>query len=103
LDWRKIVPKAYWIAVYKSISDPAALAEYGKLAGPALLAAGGTFIVRGVPAKTFEAGLNQRTVVIEFESVEKAVAAYESPAYRTAHNLIEGKVERDVRIVEGVA
>jgi uncharacterized protein (DUF1330 family) len=97
------MPKAYWIAVYKTISDPAALAEYGKLAGPALLAAGGKFVVRGMPSKTFEAGLNQRTVVIEFESVEKAVAAYDSPDYRTAHKLIEGKVERDIRIVEGVA
>jgi len=97
------MPKAYWIAVYKSIPDTTAFAEYGKLAGPALLAAGGTFVVRGLPAKTFEAGLNQRVVVVEFESVEQAVAAYESAAYQVAHKHIEGKVERDIRIVEGVA
>jgi uncharacterized protein (DUF1330 family) len=96
------VAKAYWIVFYKSISDSAALAEYAKLAGPALLAAGGKFVVRGMPSKTFEGGLNQRTVVIEFESVEKAVAAYDSPDYRAAHKHLEGKVERDIRIVEGV-
>jgi uncharacterized protein (DUF1330 family) len=97
------VPKAYWITFYKSVSDPAALAEYAKLAAPAIQAGGGVFRVRGVPAKTYEGGLNQRTVVIEFENLEKALAAYQSPAYQAAFRLLNGKVERDVRMVEGVA
>jgi len=93
--------KGYWIAFYRSVSDPAALAAYAKVAGPAITAGGGRFVVRGAPARTFEAGLNQRCVVIEFDSLEKAIAAYESPEYQAAKKLLEGAVERDVRMVEG--
>ncbi|MGB7542903.1 MAG: DUF1330 domain-containing protein [Burkholderiales bacterium] len=95
--------KAYWIACYRSIKKPEALAEYAKLAGPALKNAGGRFLVRGTPAKTYEAGLNQRTVVIEFDSVAQAIAAHDSPAYQAALKALGNAAERDVRIVEGVA
>ena len=97
------MPKGYWISFYKKISDPAALAEYAKQGGPAIQAAGGRFIVRGMPTQAYEAGLNERTVVIEFDSVDKANAAYQNPAYQAALRLIEGKVDRDVRIIEGVS
>ena len=93
--------KGYWITFYRSVSNPEALAAYGKLAGPAIAAGGGRFLVRGMPAKTFEAGLNQRTVVIEFESLEKAIATFESREYQAAKKLLEGAVERDVRMAEG--
>jgi uncharacterized protein (DUF1330 family) len=43
--------KAYWVATYRSISDPEALAGYAKLAGPAISAAGGRFLARGTAAK----------------------------------------------------
>jgi uncharacterized protein (DUF1330 family) len=94
--------KAYWICFYRSISNPAALAEYAKLAGPAIQNGGGRFLARGTPAKTFEAGKDQRTVVIEFDSVQQATSTYESNAYQTALRAIEGSVERDVRIMEGI-
>ena len=93
--------KAYWIACYRSVNDPQALAEYAKLAGPAIWAAGGRNLVRGMPAKTIEAGMNQRTVVIEFDSVASAIAAYDSPAYQAARKLLGDTVVRDIRIVEG--
>lgn len=93
--------KGYWIALYRSVSNPAALAEYAKLAGPAIEAGGGRFLVRGTPAKTVEAGLNQRTIVIEFDSVEAAIKTYESPAYQAAVKLLQGAAERDVRFVAG--
>jgi uncharacterized protein (DUF1330 family) len=92
--------KAYWISWYKSVSNPAALAEYAKLAVPALDAAGGRTVVRGNSVKTFESGTPGRTVIIEFESVEKAIAAYESPAYQAARKHLEGAVDREIRIVE---
>jgi uncharacterized protein (DUF1330 family) len=95
--------KAYWIATYRSIKDPDGLAAYAKDAGPALQASGGRFIARGMPAKTFELGVMQRVVLIEFDSVEQATAAYNSPAYQAAHKKLEGAVERDIRIVEAVA
>jgi uncharacterized protein (DUF1330 family) len=95
--------KGYWITLYRSVSNPAALAEYGKLAGPAIQAAGGRFVARGTAVQAFEAGIKERSVVIEFDSPAKAIAAYESHAYQKARKLLEGAVERDVRIVEGVS
>ena len=95
------MPKGYWITFYRSVSNPEVLAAYGKLAGPAITAGGGRFVVRGMPAKTYEAGLNQRTVVIEFDSLEKAIATFESEEYQAAKKLLEGAAERDIRMVEG--
>jgi uncharacterized protein (DUF1330 family) len=95
--------KAYWIAFYRSIKNPDALAAYAKLAGPAVQAAGGRFIVRGMPAKIYEQGLNQRVVVIEFDSVAQATAAHDSPGYQEALRVLGDAVEREIRIVEGVA
>ena len=57
--------------------------------------------MRGVPAKTYEAGLNQRTIVIEFDSVATAIAAHDSPAYQAAMKVLNNTAERDIRIVEG--
>jgi uncharacterized protein (DUF1330 family) len=95
--------KGYWICFYRSISNPDALAEYAKLAGPAIQSGGGRFLARGVPSKTYEAGKNQRTVVIEFESVQQASATFESPAYQAACRVLEGAAERDIRVIEGLA
>jgi uncharacterized protein (DUF1330 family) len=95
--------KAYWIAFYKSIKNPDALAAYAKLAPAAIQAQGGKFLVRGTPSKTYELGIEQRVVVIEFPSVQNAIAAHESPAYQEALKVLGNGVERDMRIVEGVA
>ena len=94
--------KAYWIAFYHAVKNPDALAAYAKLAGPAIQAAGGRFIVRGNPAKTYEKGLQQRVVVIEFDSVDKATAAHDSSGYQEALKVLGDAVVRDLRIVEGV-
>ena len=98
------MPKAYWVVQYHKIKNAEKLAAYAKLAGPAILGAGGKFLVRGNPAKVYEKGLNQRTVVTEWESLEKAIAAHESPAYQEALRALgNDAVERDLRIVEGAA
>ena len=108
IDWtgrfgeRTTRRKGYWITLYRSVSNTAALTAYGKAAASAIEAGGGRLIVRGTPAKTYEAGLNQRCVVVEFDSLEKAISTYESPDYQAAKKLLEGSVERDVRMVEGV-
>lgn len=95
--------KAYWIATYRSIKNPDALAAYAKLAGPAIQAGGGRFLVRGMPAKTYELGLDQRVVVAEFDSVAQAIAAHDSAAYQAALKELGNGAERDIRIVEGAA
>src|ERR1700731_4454275 len=94
--------KAYWVATYRSISDPEALAGYAKLAGPAIQAAGGRFLARGNAAKAYEAGLIQRVVIVEFDSVEKAAAAHDSEGYPAALKVLGKGADRDLRIVEGV-
>jgi uncharacterized protein (DUF1330 family) len=93
--------KAYWVVTYRSVTNPDAWRAYAKLAAPALTNAGGTFILRGNPAKTYESGMNERVVLIEFDSLDKAVAAHDTPAYKEAlKTLGTGNVERDIRIVE---
>jgi uncharacterized protein (DUF1330 family) len=94
--------KGYWVVFYRSVSNPAALAEYAKLAGPAIQAGGGRFLSRGVAVESSEAGVKERSVVIEFDSVEKAIATYESPAYQAALRALAGGAERDVRFLAGI-
>lgn len=95
------MPKAYWVVCYRSIKNPEALAAYAKIAAPAVQAAGGRFLVRGTPAKTYEAGLNQRTVVTEYPSLAAAIAAHDSPGYQAALRVLGDGAERDLRIIEG--
>jgi uncharacterized protein (DUF1330 family) len=93
---------AYWVSTYRSVSDPDKLAAYAKLAGPALTAGGGRFLARGEPARVFEYGLKQRTVLIEFDNVEQAVAAHDSPGYQVALAALGDGAEREIRIIEGL-
>ena len=95
--------KGYWLSAYRSIKNPDALGEYAKLAGPAISAGGGRFLARGTAAKAYEKGLIQRCVIIEFDSVDKAVAAHDSAGYQAALKVLGNAVERDLRIVEGVS
>ena len=95
--------KGYWINCFRSIKDPAKVDAYRQLAGPAMEAAGAKFLVRGDPAKVYEAGIVGRVVVIEFESVEKAIATHDSPGYQAALKALGDGTERDLRIVEGIA
>ncbi len=95
--------KGYMISCYRSISNPEKLADYAKLAGPAIMAAGGKFLARGPASKAMEDGSMDRTVIIEFETLEAAMALYDSPMYQEAVKALgEGSVVRDMRIVEGV-
>lgn len=94
--------KAYLVLCYHSASDEKALQEYAKLALPAIQGAGGRYLARGMPAKTYEAGLNQRTVIIEFDNVAQIIAAHDSPAYQAALKTLGNTAKRDVRVIEGV-
>ena len=91
---------AYWINFFTRISDPDRVAAYAALAGPAMRAAGGRFLARGEPAHTFEGGPGPTGLtVIEFDSVDAAVAAYHSPAYQEALRVLGDAAERDLRII----
>ncbi len=93
---------AYWISIYREITDEAKVAAYAELAGPSLRGAGGTFIARGLPEQTYEAGERTRTVLIEFDSVDAARAAHDSQGYQEALAALDGGAVRDMRIVPGV-
>lgn len=93
---------AYWISTYLEVLDESKMAAYAALAGPAITAAGGTFLARGEAAAAWEAGKPMRSVVIEFDSVEAAIAAHDSPAYQEALAALDGGVVRDLRIIPGV-
>jgi uncharacterized protein (DUF1330 family) len=94
--------KGYWINVFRSIKDPEKFEAYRKLAGPVMQASGARFLVRGDPVKAYEAGLMMRAVVIEFDSVEQAIATHDSPGYQAALKALGDGAERDLRIVEGL-
>ncbi|MFE1795970.1 MULTISPECIES: DUF1330 domain-containing protein [unclassified Streptomyces] len=96
------MPKGYWISAYRTISDPEKLAAYGKLAPAAVEAAGGRVLARGGRVVAHDDGIAERTVLIEFDSFEQAVAAHESEAYQEALAALSDGVERDFRIIEGL-
>jgi uncharacterized protein (DUF1330 family) len=96
------MPKGYWVTCYRSISDPQKLAAYAKLAPPAVMPFGGRYLARGSATAAYEAGQKDRIVISEFPSVEKAIAAYESPAYKEALKALGDGAVRDIRIVEGL-
>lgn len=94
--------KTYWIAAYREIHDAEKLAAYLELAGPAIAAGGGKFLARGPAARVYEAGIPERTTLIEFESLDAAVATHDSPAYQKALKLLGDGVTRDLRFAEGL-
>ena len=93
---------AYWISTYLEVHDEDKLKAYATLAGPALQEAGGTFLARGLPEVVYEAAVQQRTVLIRFDSVEAAVAAHDGEPYQQALAALADGVTRDIRIVPGV-
>ena len=95
--------KAYLVVTYRSIKDQEKWSAYAKLAVPAIQKEGGRFIVRGMPAKTYEKGMNERVVIVEFDNVQKATAAHDSAGYQEALRALGNGAERDMRLVEGVA
>ncbi|NUR24325.1 MAG: DUF1330 domain-containing protein [Catenulispora sp.] len=94
--------KGYWVSAYRTISDPEKLAAYNELARVAVQAGGGRTLIRGGRVVAHGAGIAERTILVEFDTFDQAVAAYESPAYQEALVALADGVERDFRIVEGV-
>ena len=90
---------AYWISQYREITDEVKMSAYAALGRPALEAAGGRFLARGLPERLYEAGVSSLTVLIEFESVEAAQAAHDTPAYQRALAALGDGAVRDIRIV----
>ncbi len=93
---------AHFLSIYRAVHDGDRIAAYRELGGPALEAAGGRIVARATASAAFESGLRDRVVIIEFDDVDAAVAAYEGPAYRKALDALDGGADRDIRIVAPV-
>ncbi len=96
------MPKAYLIAFYSEVKDSDALAAYAKLAIPATEADGGRMLAAGGRVKSLEGGIEERTVVIEFDDFETAVKHYDSDGYQEALRALGDGVVRDMRVVEAL-
>ncbi len=94
--------KGYWVAIYREIHDTEKLQAYAEMAGPEIEKFGGKFITRGMPTKVYEAGIKERTTIIEFDSVAQAIALHDSPGYQEALKVLDNGVTRDLRMIEGV-
>ncbi len=93
---------AYWISTYLEVTDEARVRAYADLATPAITSAGGTFLARSTATEAYESGRLERTVVIEFPSVDAARACHDSAAYQEALAALDGGAVRDLRIVPGI-
>src|SRR5271157_1294472 len=92
--------KGYWVVAYRSISDESALKAYAALAVPAVQSFGGRFLTGSASqVQAHEAGLPQRTIVVEFDSYDIALGAHKSEAYQKALQALGSGAERDYRIV----
>ena len=95
--------KGYLVVTYRKINSQEKWGAYAKIAGVAIPKLGGKFIIRGMPVKTYEKGMNERVVIVEFDSVQRASEAHESPAYQEALRALADGADRDMRLVEGLA
>jgi uncharacterized protein (DUF1330 family) len=95
--------KGYWVVAYRKVRDEGTVKNYAALLMPVLEKFGGRMLVAptGVVAAQ-EGGFEQMTVVVEFDSYEIALTAYESDDHTKALAALGPDVERDFRIVEGV-
>jgi len=96
------MPKGYMISAHRKEADPVKRAAYLELAAPALEAAGGRFLAKGGRVEARENGIAGRTILIEFDSYEAAVAAYDSEPYKEALRALDGGADRDIRLFEGI-
>ena len=92
---------AYWVGRVQ-VSDAEAYAAYAKRAGPAIEKHGGRFLARGGKHVTLEGEDYPRVIVVEFPSIEQAVACYNSDDYQAAWAFQEGAATREICVVEGL-
>ena len=77
--------------------------NYAKAAAKAVSQFNGKFLVTGQGRQIQkETGQDPKTVIVEFETMNKAISCYESETYQKALSFIEHSSNRDFVIVEGL-
>ena len=95
--------KGYWVVAYRKVLDPEAVKNYAAMLSPVLGNFGGRMLVSPTSVVAAqEGGSEQMTVVVEFDSYEIALMAYQSDDHKKALAALGSDVDRDFRIVEGV-
>jgi len=85
------------------VTDASRYEEYKRLAPPAIEKYGGRYIARGGESIALEGDWSpSRLVIIEFESVEKAKAWYDSPEYRAAREVRKGSGNFRMVVTKGL-
>ncbi|UXZ94477.1 DUF1330 domain-containing protein [Pseudomonas phytophila] len=94
--------KAYWIAQV-DVNDPQQYTQYTQRGPEAFKLYGGRFLARGGRSEAVEGKATpQRTVIIEFDSYDQAIACYNSPEYQDAMSYRAGAARAEIVIVEGI-
>lgn len=92
--------KGYWIG-HVDVNDPEVYERYREANAVPFAEYGARFLVRGGKQEVREGTMRKRTVVIEFDSYDKAVACYESAGYQAAKEIRDAVSTGDLAIVEG--
>ncbi len=96
------MPKAYWFGARMTVKDPDKLKAYAELAGQAVSEYGGRYLARGAETKAFEGPAQARAVIIEFKDMDTAIACHGSTIYQNALKKLDGSVDRDLFVIEGI-
>lgn len=95
------MPKAYWVA-HVTVTNPEPYALYAAGATEAFKKFGAKVLARGGAIESLEGASRPRNVIIEFDSMETALACYNSDTYQAAKAHRENAGEPDIMILEGV-
>ena len=93
--------KGYFLSAHRSPADPNKRQAYLELAGPAIISANGKLLASTNIIDAHENGVEEQTVLVEFESLENAKAFYYGDEYQLALKALDGGADRDIRIFEG--
>ena len=95
------MPKGYFLSAHRSPANPEKRNAYLALAAPAIEKYAGKILASTNIVESHENGVAEQTVLVEFESLEKAKSFYNGNEYQTALKALEGGADRDIRIFEG--
>jgi uncharacterized protein (DUF1330 family) len=94
---------AAYLIVDIKVTDPVRYEEYRKLVSPTLAAYDGKYLARGGAAKVLEGDLSpNRTVVVEFPSVERALEWWDSDVYRPIRQIRYDSADSKMLLVQGI-
>jgi uncharacterized protein (DUF1330 family)/ketosteroid isomerase-like protein len=91
-----------YVIMNAEVTDPAAYEEFKQRAEAAIAAHGGRYLVRGGAVEVLEGDWLPRVVVLEFDSLDAALAFYHSDEYARAREVRVRSAAANVVAVAGV-